>query len=119
MSMPAKSAYRPMPAPFCDYEIGEAYDEMFRASGRPRTHYRNLPTQLLNLPPEGTDMVRLPDGRFVALLCTLGSLAAERRCTIFFRTTGKPKSRTRSSNNNSRLHQLHQRIHGHSRCTTS
>ena len=29
-----------------------AYDEMFRANGRPRTHYRNLYTQLLNLPSE-------------------------------------------------------------------
>jgi hypothetical protein len=52
MSMPAQSADRPMPAPFSDYEIGAAYDEMFRAKGRPRTHYKNLYTQLLNLPPE-------------------------------------------------------------------
>ncbi|HEV2379926.1 MAG TPA: circularly permuted type 2 ATP-grasp protein [Terriglobia bacterium] len=50
--MPAESVDRPMPAPFCEYEIGAAYDEMFRASGRPRTHYRNLYTQLLNLPSE-------------------------------------------------------------------
>ena len=41
-----------MPAPFSDYEIAAAYDEMFLASGRPRPHYRNLYTQLLNLPPE-------------------------------------------------------------------
>src|ERR1700735_5408937 len=52
MSMPAQSAGRPMPAPFSDYQLGVAYDEMFRSSGRPRTHYRNLYTQLLNLPSE-------------------------------------------------------------------
>ena len=52
MSMPAQSARRPMPAPFGNYEIGAAYDEMFRANGRPRPHYENLYTQLLNLPPE-------------------------------------------------------------------
>jgi uncharacterized circularly permuted ATP-grasp superfamily protein len=52
MAMPAESVDCPMPAPFCDYEIGAAYDEMFRANGRPRTHYRNLYTQLLNLPSE-------------------------------------------------------------------
>ena len=52
MSMPAQSADRPMPAPFSDYEIDAAYDEMFRARGRPRPHYKNLYTQLLNLPSE-------------------------------------------------------------------
>src|SRR5580698_5632760 len=52
MSMPAQTADRPMPAPFSDYEIDAAYDEMFRAAGRPRPHYKNLYTQLLNLPPE-------------------------------------------------------------------
>jgi uncharacterized circularly permuted ATP-grasp superfamily protein len=41
-----------MPAPFGDYALGPAYDEMFRANGRPRTHYRNLYTQLLSLPSE-------------------------------------------------------------------
>jgi uncharacterized circularly permuted ATP-grasp superfamily protein len=52
MFMPPQSADRPMPAPFSDYEIGAAYDEMFRASGRPRTHYKNLYTLLLNLPSD-------------------------------------------------------------------
>ena len=41
-----------MPAPFRDYAMGSAYDEMFRANGRPRTHYRNLYTQLMNLPSD-------------------------------------------------------------------
>ena len=41
-----------MPAPFSDYELDAAYDEMFRARGRPRPHYKNLYTQLLNLPSE-------------------------------------------------------------------
>ena len=50
--MPAQSADRPMPAPFSEYEIDAAYDEMFRARGRPRPQYRNLYTQLLNLPSE-------------------------------------------------------------------
>src|ERR1700726_1814861 len=52
MSTQAQFADRPMPEPFCDYAIGAAYDEMFRANGRPRPHYRNLFTQLLKLPPE-------------------------------------------------------------------
>jgi uncharacterized circularly permuted ATP-grasp superfamily protein len=41
-----------MPSPFGDYELGSAFDEMFRSNGRPRPHYRNLYTQLLNLPSE-------------------------------------------------------------------
>jgi uncharacterized circularly permuted ATP-grasp superfamily protein len=41
-----------MPAPFGNYELGAAFDEMFRSNGRPRPHYRNLYTQLLNLPAE-------------------------------------------------------------------
>jgi uncharacterized circularly permuted ATP-grasp superfamily protein len=52
MSMPAQSAERPMPAPFSAYEIDAAYDEMFRSRGRPRPHYKNLYTHLLNLPSE-------------------------------------------------------------------
>ena len=52
MSTPAQSAHLQMPAPFGDYALGPAYDEMFRANGRPRTHYRNLYTQLLSLPSE-------------------------------------------------------------------
>ena len=50
--MPTQSAERLVPAPFSDYEIEAAYDEMFRARGRPRPQYRNLYTQLLNLPSE-------------------------------------------------------------------
>jgi uncharacterized circularly permuted ATP-grasp superfamily protein len=52
MSSPAQTADRPMPAPFSEYEIDAAYDEMFRASGRPRPQYKNLYTHLLNLPSE-------------------------------------------------------------------
>jgi hypothetical protein len=32
MSMPTQSAERPVPAPFSDYELDAAYDEMFRAN---------------------------------------------------------------------------------------
>jgi uncharacterized circularly permuted ATP-grasp superfamily protein len=35
-----------------DYEIGTAYDEMFRALGRPRPHYRHLYNHLLDLAPD-------------------------------------------------------------------
>src|ERR1035438_6073999 len=52
MSAPAQFVDHVMPAPFGDYAIGAAYDEMFRANARPRTHYRNLYTQLLKLLPE-------------------------------------------------------------------
>jgi uncharacterized circularly permuted ATP-grasp superfamily protein len=40
------------PALFSDYEIGSAYDEMFRNNGRPRQHYKALHTKLLGLPAE-------------------------------------------------------------------
>ncbi len=39
-------------APFAQYELATAYDEMFRSAGRPRSHYRPLYTRLLNLPAE-------------------------------------------------------------------
>jgi uncharacterized circularly permuted ATP-grasp superfamily protein len=39
-------------APFTDYELTSAYDEMFRAPGRPRNHYRQLYSRLLNQPAE-------------------------------------------------------------------
>src|SRR5579862_9291571 len=55
MSSAAHSADRPMPAPFSEYEIDAAYDEMFRPGGRPRPHYKNLYNQLLNLPSEELD----------------------------------------------------------------
>jgi uncharacterized circularly permuted ATP-grasp superfamily protein len=38
------------PEPFSEYQIGTAYDEMFRANGRPRRHYRGLFSRLLSLP---------------------------------------------------------------------
>jgi uncharacterized circularly permuted ATP-grasp superfamily protein len=37
------------PGPFSAYDLQSAYDEMFRATGRPRSHYRHLYTRLLNL----------------------------------------------------------------------
>src|ERR1017187_7217149 len=52
MSMPAQSADRPMPAPFSDYEIGAAYDEMFRANGRARPHYKALFSKVQSLPAD-------------------------------------------------------------------
>jgi uncharacterized circularly permuted ATP-grasp superfamily protein len=39
-----------MAAPFTEYELASAYDEMFRAPGRPRSHYRQLYSRLLNQP---------------------------------------------------------------------
>jgi len=39
------------PAPFTQYEIGGAYDEMFDAAGVAREHYRAIYERLLELPP--------------------------------------------------------------------
>lgn len=41
-----------IPPLFSDYEIGAAYDEMFRGNSRPRQHYRSLYSRLLSLPSE-------------------------------------------------------------------
>lgn len=46
------SSERVVAAPFTKYELGFAYDEMFRAPGRPRSHYRQLYSRLLNQPSE-------------------------------------------------------------------
>lgn len=43
---------RVVAAPFTEYELESAYDEMFRAPGRPRSHYRQLYSRLLNQPSE-------------------------------------------------------------------
>ena len=43
---------RVTPAAFSDYEIGAAYDEMFRANGRPRQHYKALYSKLQSLPAD-------------------------------------------------------------------
>jgi uncharacterized circularly permuted ATP-grasp superfamily protein len=43
---------RVMAAPFTAYELAAAYDEMFRAPGRPRSHYRQLYSNLLNQPSQ-------------------------------------------------------------------
>ena len=52
MATPSPIAERSIPALFADYEVNAAYDEMFRAKGRPRPHYRPLYARLLNLPSE-------------------------------------------------------------------
>ena len=46
------SSERVIAAPFTEYELAAAYDEMFRAPGRPRSHYRQLYSRLLNQPAE-------------------------------------------------------------------
>ena len=43
---------RDVPPLFSDYDLGEAYDEMFRGNARPRQHYRSLYSRLLSLPAE-------------------------------------------------------------------
>lgn len=42
----------PFPAPFLNYEFGDAYDEMFDSPGVPRSHYQVLFRTLLELPSE-------------------------------------------------------------------
>jgi uncharacterized circularly permuted ATP-grasp superfamily protein len=42
----------PFPHPFLNYEFDGAYDEMFAAPGRPRSHYQALFRTLLQLPAE-------------------------------------------------------------------
>ena len=41
---------RSHPAPFHNYGLGEAYDEMFDSAGEPRAHYLDLYKSLLDLP---------------------------------------------------------------------
>jgi uncharacterized circularly permuted ATP-grasp superfamily protein len=52
MATPVSSTEHHSLDPFSGYDFGPAYDEMFRAKGRPRSHYRALYTRLLNLPAE-------------------------------------------------------------------
>ena len=52
MATPSTFSERDIPAPFADYELGAAYDEMFRSPNRPRSHYRSLFTKLQSLPAE-------------------------------------------------------------------
>lgn len=52
MATPAHPPNRRDPATLPGYEVGAGYDEMFRPSGRPRTHYRHLFAQLLTLSAE-------------------------------------------------------------------
>ncbi len=50
MATPSSIAQRAIPEPFSEYQFSAAYDEMFRANGRPRSHYRALFSRLLSLP---------------------------------------------------------------------
>ncbi len=52
MATPSPVRERSIPALFSEYEIGIAYDEMFRAKAHPRSHYRSLYTRLSNVPAE-------------------------------------------------------------------
>jgi uncharacterized circularly permuted ATP-grasp superfamily protein len=53
MAAPSPQPVEPLlPAPFSEYEINTAFDEMFRAPGRPRPHYRALYNRLLSLPAD-------------------------------------------------------------------
>ena len=52
MATPSPISEPPIADPFASYELQSAYDEMFRAPGRPRNHYRALHARLLNLAPE-------------------------------------------------------------------
>ncbi len=52
MATSLHSPDRRMPAPFSDYELATAFDEMFRAPGRARAHYKALYALLLSLPAE-------------------------------------------------------------------
>jgi uncharacterized circularly permuted ATP-grasp superfamily protein len=52
MATPSPIQERDIPAPFADYQLGAAYDEMFRSPNRPRSHYRALFTKLQSLPEE-------------------------------------------------------------------
>jgi uncharacterized circularly permuted ATP-grasp superfamily protein len=52
MATPTTYSERDLPAPFADYELGAAYDEMFRSPNRPRSHYRALFTKLQSLPAD-------------------------------------------------------------------
>jgi uncharacterized circularly permuted ATP-grasp superfamily protein len=52
MATPSPVAERYNPAPFSEYEVGSAYDEMFRSNGKPRPQYRALYSKLQSLPAD-------------------------------------------------------------------
>ena len=52
MSISGAVSTRAHPAPFHNYGLGEAYDEMFDSHGEPRPHYHELYKTLLDLPGE-------------------------------------------------------------------
>src|SRR5579872_7383554 len=52
MAIPGMISRHAHPAPFHNYGLGEAYDEMFTAAGEPRPHYLELYKSLLSLPAD-------------------------------------------------------------------
>src|SRR5580704_10786012 len=50
MAISGAISNRAHPAPFHNYGLGEAYDEMFDSVGEPRPHYHELYKALLDLP---------------------------------------------------------------------
>ena len=50
MAISGAVSKRAHPAPFHNYGLGEAYDEMFDSAGEPRPHYLDLYKTLLDLP---------------------------------------------------------------------
>src|SRR5579862_8122072 len=52
MAIPGVISRHALPAPFNNYGLGEAYDEMFDTGGSPRPHYLELYKTLLALPAE-------------------------------------------------------------------
>ena len=52
MATQIQNAGRDTAGPFDQYQLGVAFDEMFRAEGRPRSHYRALFSKLLNQPSD-------------------------------------------------------------------
>jgi uncharacterized circularly permuted ATP-grasp superfamily protein len=50
MAISGAVSKRTHPAPFHNYGLGEAYDEMFDSDGEPRAHYHELYKTLLDLP---------------------------------------------------------------------
>ncbi len=50
MATPTSPAGQDTTGPFDQYQLGSAFDEMFRQEGKPRSHYRSLYSKLLSQP---------------------------------------------------------------------